>query len=546
MKNILIITSLLITLISFSGNCNSPKVALHYSYAAEIISPEKSLEKITYWEIFFLNNRIRYDVIYDDDIKNGISTDDYHIIFFINAILISDESFNSITKFIESGGGIIIIGEFGHSDEFVMSERARQFQILSGISISGNVPRDLISSFVRIEQFLPITLDILPGKVIQVSTRNSPPIIDILNHGAKVIGKFKYQKNNSENDQSAIIYSPLGNGRLFWCAFDPMDIIGGKDDKENFDKMMKNIISLFSGEELIWIEQSRALNPKELSIVFDLSGNIKQAENILSKIEKHSLEPGFILSINEDKSDLIKILSDAGEIILKISSQDLVHANKDDNDYGYLRASFNRFQDITGRKISSVDLDNSKWNNDFYKSLLNYGIRNLLVSGNENPEVESFSLHLIKTSDVVFKDLIKQIDHLDHAPVLKFKFKPGCFDEDLFLIDKILVQLKSGNYKLVPIIDYLSWVDIRYDLSASMNVTGSNKLEVQVVNRNNRNSGKFEVGLSSIGIRNAVECNVSFQEVPIQYQFDTENNFVKIFVDNLSANRLINFVIELN
>lgn len=544
MKNILLLTSLLITVISLSGNCNTPKVALHYSNSAEIISPEKSLEKITYWEVFFLNNKIRYDVIYDDDIENGISTDDYHTILFINAISISDESFNSITKFIESGGGIIIFGEFGHSDGIVNYGRAQQFQILSGMSISGSIPRELMSRLVTIEQFLPITMDILPGKVLQVSTRNSPPLINILNDDATVIGKLKYQQNNNEYDQSVMVYSPIGNGRLFWCAFDPMDIIGGKTDKEIFDKMIKNIISFFSGDELIWIEQNRAFNNKEISIVFDMSGNIKKAENLLSKIEKQDFEPGFILSINEDRSELIKTLSDAGEIIIKISAQDIVQTSN--NNTGHLRDSFKRFREISNKKISSVYLDHSNWNDDFYKLLFNSGIRNLLISGSENPEIESYGFHLINTSDIVVTDFIKTTDQLDTAPVIKFNLKPGCLDEDLLMIDEILLQLKTGNYKLIPFIEYLNWVDIRSDLNVSLNIASNNKLEVQVVNRNNQSSGKFEIGVSSIKIRNAAECNVLFQGKPIDYHIDLENSFVKIFVDNLPANRLINCVIELN
>ena len=544
MKNILLLTSLLITVISLSGNCNIPKMALHYSNAAEIISPEKSLEKITYWEVFFLNNKIRYDVIYDDDIENGISTDDYHTIFFINAISISDESFNSITKFVESGGGIIIFGEFGHNDEFVNYGRAQQFRILSDMSISGSIPRELMSGVVTIEQFLPITMDMLPGKVLQVSTRNSPPLITMLNDDAKVIGKLKYQQNNTEYDQPVMVYSPIGNGRLFWCAFDPMDIIGGKTDKEIFDAMIKNIISFFSGDDLIWIEQNRAFNTKDISIVFDMSGNIKQAENILSKIEKQDLEPGFILSINEDRSELIKALSDAGEIIIKISAQEIVQTSN--NNTGHLRDSFNRFNKITNKKISSVYLEHSNWNDDFYKLLFHNGIRNLLISVSENPGIESYGFHLINTSDIVVTDLIKTTDQLDTAPVIKFNLKPGCLAEDLLMMDENLLQLKKGNYKLIPFIEYLNWVDIRSDLNVSLNVTSNNKLEVQIVNRNNQSSGKFEIGVSSIKIRNAAECNVLFQGVPIDYHFDFKNSFVKIFVDNLPANRLINCVIELN
>ena len=78
------------------------KIAVLYSKLSEQHSPNNSqniIEEITSWELFLMQNKIPYKVIYDDDLESGIE-DEFDILILPSVELISKTEMEELKKFL--------------------------------------------------------------------------------------------------------------------------------------------------------------------------------------------------------------------------------------------------------------------------------------------------------------------------------------------------------------------------------------------------------------------------------------------------------------
>ena len=103
---------------SYSKDENS-KVALLYSGYSEKLLPKTSTlvhDQITFWELFFIQNKINYAVITDDDLESGLS-DDYSVLVLPNSIVLSDAELNNVKLFLSDGNSVFANKIVGEKDE---------------------------------------------------------------------------------------------------------------------------------------------------------------------------------------------------------------------------------------------------------------------------------------------------------------------------------------------------------------------------------------------------------------------------------------------
>ncbi|MFZ1280441.1 MAG: hypothetical protein WAR59_06380, partial [Ignavibacteriaceae bacterium] len=88
------------------------KIAIFYSTILENqfgLDSKKSLEEITSWELFLMQNKIPYEVIYDDDLETGIENE-FEILILPSIQKINLTQYESLKNFLNAGNSILSIG----------------------------------------------------------------------------------------------------------------------------------------------------------------------------------------------------------------------------------------------------------------------------------------------------------------------------------------------------------------------------------------------------------------------------------------------------
>src|SRR5690606_35559812 len=215
-------------------------------------SPGIPLEKITYWELFLVKHNIEYDVIYDEQIESGISGLEYHTIIFPYTECLSENAFNSIDDFLNTGGNIIVFSSFGLYDEKLNYSGWGRFELFSGVQFHENLPVDSVSSLLKINDYEPLTNNIYIGKDIRFTLKNSPPVVTRYSDDIKIIGSIN---NNlqSDNDKQVVLFHVNKNkGKMLWSSIETNNIIGEKQDIKIFENLILNFFSLNSGKTFAW------------------------------------------------------------------------------------------------------------------------------------------------------------------------------------------------------------------------------------------------------------------------------------------------------
>ncbi|HSL87860.1 MAG TPA: hypothetical protein VK870_01015 [Ignavibacteriaceae bacterium] len=221
------------------------KLALHFSDATNKIESAKLLEKITYWELFLLNNKINYDVIYDKDLESGISHKKYHTIMFPYTKVVSKDAYVSIVKYLEKGGNLIAFGEFCFYEQGINTKSFERLEYLFGVLYSGSIQQKQMSLLAEFNNQFPLTKDIANRLLIQVSAKSSPVYVEIISSKSISISKVKSDKTNNKIERSLIVLNTLLNSKAIWFSFDPLEIISSRDDVVKFGKIILNTINWF-------------------------------------------------------------------------------------------------------------------------------------------------------------------------------------------------------------------------------------------------------------------------------------------------------------
>lgn len=223
------------------------KIAIHFSNADEINNPEKLLEKITFWELFFLTEKISYDVIYDSDLESGISNKKYHTIIFPYAKTLSDKAYRSILKYLDIGGSIIVFGQFSIYGDNLSLRGFDRFESLFGVILTDSIPSEQMSAYVNLLDIQQLTEGIKKKTDIQITSKNSPILTAAISQNSQTLGYLKSNSEKKEFEKSLIVLRSNLKSKLLWLSFDPTEIIGGKDDYSAMLKLIKNNLTWFGG-----------------------------------------------------------------------------------------------------------------------------------------------------------------------------------------------------------------------------------------------------------------------------------------------------------
>ena len=224
------------------------KLAVHFSDATNKIESAKLLEKITYWELFLINNKIKYDILYDKDLESGISYKKYHTVLFPYTKVISEDAYISIVKYQESGGNLIAFGAFCYIDLNSKIKSFERLEFLFGVLFSDSIMQKQMRLIAELKDQLPLTKDLPDLLPVQVSAKSSPVYVEIVSSKSKSVSKVKSDKTNNKIEKSLIVFNSLLNSKAAWFSYDPLEVISSREDVKKIEKIILNT--------LIWFEKS--------------------------------------------------------------------------------------------------------------------------------------------------------------------------------------------------------------------------------------------------------------------------------------------------
>ena len=510
--------ALLICLIILFGTSDFVKsqtrIAILYSnYSAKL--SDKSLEKvnnqITFWELFLMQNKIPYEVIYDDDIESGIE-DDFDILILPSVEAISSDELQSLKIFLQEGKSILSAGSSLKFDEGGTYNNINCNLELFDLEVEEE-GKDNQSLIQTVEINPIINSNYLKYNRILLSQKKSIFTIKVQNN---IYNSFGYLSKANLNDSlTCIAFGKKFSGKFAWFGFDNEDIIGGKDDQQEY----KNLILGF----FPWLDQTPEVynnylpEPYKSVAVILIEYNNLLEPKLIDKLKQDGFNPYLVVSYDDKVSELVKSRISDDHLILDVkdfnADRDSAYQNISD-----ILEKFKNEQNIFVENIilnsyGLIDIETKLGTSLGIKNLLVYS-SNLLLSQKTNK-----NLWLIPYNP--------GLNYIGGVSFLIFNPKPDCNNntaED-FLIS--VNQMKSEN---IWITDFNSLIDWSYkvqDIKLSLTYNDEEKF-VSISNYNSTAIDNFQIILDLPEIDNYSILSFLDSSTIINHSVDNKTGLIKL------------------
>ena len=198
------------------------------------------------WEYFLLNNKIRYDVLRDNDISSN-SLSDYDFIILPGTESLTDEAFENLTDYLNDGGNLWMLGNIGDRNQSDKQREKSFSEFVIGSSISKMPSQNYFTAnlnFVVDELITP--KELLHSKLLLSLQRNIYETT--ANRKSFLLGYYESLDNSKHNNATTgILASTFGRGRVLWFGFQ-IDQLIGKEDQKNFNLFFYSAINWLSNK----------------------------------------------------------------------------------------------------------------------------------------------------------------------------------------------------------------------------------------------------------------------------------------------------------
>lgn len=276
-----------------------PRIAILYSGFTEKINEEfipKVIDQITYWEIFLMQNKIAYSVIYDKDLERGIS-EDFDILILPSVYAISEKELKSLKNFLDDGNSILNMGSKLSYDEDQNYKNLDYLFELLGIQFNEYNGKDL--SLLQYLDQNPIFINQnIEKPIIQVSPKYQPLICNLKSNNFNHIGYLKTADETSL--QTLLIYGKSGNGKFVNIGFNFSDITDGKE-----------IINPLIINSLKWLDKIPDVYIKNFpddynkATIVLLENNTGLKPELIDQLNANGIEPYLVFTPGEKLDDAI-------------------------------------------------------------------------------------------------------------------------------------------------------------------------------------------------------------------------------------------------
>lgn len=257
---------------------------------------QKLIEDVHAFEIFLIQNKINYSVIFTEDLDNDLP-DTYSLLIFPTNTNLDKNQFNSLKRGLELGSGIITFSEIKIIEDDSLKDFCKSIYGIETFTLESGNNSNLIVKFYPNPNYLfpfdSFELLIKSNRIKNIFRVNNK---DVFSFGCL---------NNSGNLTTAF-FGFKSNSRFAHFGFSLSDILSDKKTSEQFEKLL---LKLFN-----WIEKNSGVW---------LTYNGSMGRNFISLVDLNKIQS---VSINTIKSLIQKnfpalLISDNPEVLAKVPEE---------------------------------------------------------------------------------------------------------------------------------------------------------------------------------------------------------------------------------
>lgn len=234
-------------------NTARPTVGLVYAKQTAERLPDAAAvvnEAVSQWELLLLGMGLSYQMLEDEDLKRNIG-DDFRVLIFPVAEALSEVQAETLKRFVERGGGLIISGRVGLFNE--KGRRAREgtfFRDVLGATYDAYLPENPAVLVQQLAGGHALTAG-LPGGY-RLTLAPSPNIAAVRPLTSTSLGRPYAYGQGEDSDLAGIdplsatsmaLYGQFGIGHVVWMGFQPQDVSIDAEQQAVYQGFVVNALS---------------------------------------------------------------------------------------------------------------------------------------------------------------------------------------------------------------------------------------------------------------------------------------------------------------
>ena len=402
-----------------------------------------SFNPIYDWEIFFLNNKIRYNVI-DDEGLDDFEFSDSDVLILPSVEVLSSDAEENLAEYLKLGGGVLILGRLGGYDEMGRRTSRDYLSEISGIK----------ATLIQDQTYPSYKLLIHKSTILNNSSSSENLLIlnqfpiyrdEALMQSNRVLAGFvfKDELGSPAKILPGISLSEKNRRKIVWIGFQISQITSlGKT--ENFlNEVIFNSINWLAKKPSVWVNLLPGNNKSTVLFTFNVE-NINAFNNdILPVLEYLKGKSNFFLRPDEiiNSSDKLQALSAVGEIIIYYDKMEML--NKSKQDIGDLITKSSQTIKVSTNQKSIGIFINSTNELEEFNILLNNNIVDFIIDLNHRIHlnvVESKTCETFRNFEYGAIDFLPGVQK-ELNQIFDYKFY-----SQLEYVDIININLPSKNY----------------------------------------------------------------------------------------------------
>jgi hypothetical protein len=507
-------------LISHSTIIAQPKIAILYSELTEKIdhsNPSKVIDAITAWELYLMQDKIPYSVIYDDDLEAGID-DEFDILILPSVNFISNEQMEELQNFLASGKSIISTGSKLFYQENILDEY-QNLETLFGLSNIKVMDSDNLSFS---HSLIPNNLNqfrMYDDLILQITNKNQVLLCEGVNNNQSC--GYIFNDNNFNSDKSSIIFGTVGTGRFLWAGFDLGDVIGGNSDLNTFKKLISDAIKWMDNQPDVYIANFNEVLSSP--VVVTLQYNNALELELIDMLQKNNIRPNLIVTPDQKVSK---------EILSKFSNDEIILELSGDNTLNELIENFNRDYEVS---LSSILVDKKILGNTEFNSLQSTGI-NKILHREQAPGLPNFLNKELLLIPYAISGNIPSSNNV--VNFLNYNPKINC---DINTEDELLGkinQIKSLQYNFITLTELEKWWKLKERISCEIKYISDSEIEIWLTKKNAISIRNLNVFFNSVQTIDRKSLTISLNNSLLEYYFDNASGAIVIKLENIIYNAL--------
>ncbi len=493
-----------------------------YSEKYSDINSSKIIDEITLWELFLMQKKISYEVIYDRDLESGIS-DDFDILILPAVNSISTEEVKSLQQFLNYGKSILSVGSKLCLDSDGNFLGYQNFETLFDIKIDESDYKRL-SLFQTID-FNPIfNNDENADGTIQISSKYSPLITTINPKNNFALGRII--SDDYSGNQTSLAGGSKSSGKFIWAGFNFEDLVGGKNDTDEFENLIINSINWLDKKPNVWLSN---FPEDKNSCSIDLARNSYSfAPELIDKLHQEGFKPHLIFSSDQKINDTLWQKFSEDELILDLSN----YTNADQDVEQKLIDAVTSINNGRGVNIKSIIISQSLIKSAAIKSLNELGVEIFLYPSNSSgfPFSMDKNYLLIPYSE-------NDEDRYNNVGIkfLTYNSEKNCDvnPDDDFLI-KVAQNKTSGN-QIMTLLSLKNWLNTKANIFVNINSNSQNSATIIVNNNNPQEVENIDLIFNWPYKFNRDLVSITSGDEFINYSFDDKMSLINLSIDKIGA-----------